>query len=71
MKRKIKYTNKPLGDVRVVDDFLPAPKGLVLRQQKSLLARKTTRHTKRRINKLDALAEKALKDHKAGKSSLL
>ena len=71
MKRKIKYTDKPLGDVRVVDDFLPAPKSLVSRQKKSLIARKTTLRTKRKISKLDALANKALRDHKAGKSSLL
>ena len=25
MKKKIKYTDEPLGDVRVIDDFLPSP----------------------------------------------
>jgi hypothetical protein len=39
MKNKIKYTSKPLRKLRVVDDFLPAPKKLVF---------KGARHAKRR-----------------------
>ena len=30
-KKKIKYTDEPIGDVRVVKDFLPSPAELVLR----------------------------------------
>ena len=33
MKRKIKYTDEPLGDVRVVDDFLPTPEDLVFKKK--------------------------------------
>jgi predicted DNA binding CopG/RHH family protein len=33
MKKKIKYTNEPMGKVRIVSDFLPSPKDLVLRDQ--------------------------------------
>jgi predicted DNA binding CopG/RHH family protein len=33
MKKKIKYTNEPMGKVRVVYDFLPSPKDLVLSDQ--------------------------------------
>ena len=32
MKNKIKYTDEPLGRVRVIKDFLPPPDGLVLRR---------------------------------------
>jgi hypothetical protein len=32
MKTKIKYTNEPMGDLRVVKDFLPSPDQLVLRE---------------------------------------
>lgn len=32
MKRKIKYTNEPMGELRAVKDFLPPPKELVLRE---------------------------------------
>jgi hypothetical protein len=29
-KHKVKYTDKPLGKIKIVDDFLPKPKDLVL-----------------------------------------
>ena len=32
MKKKIKYTNEPLGDLRVIDDFLPSPEELAFKQ---------------------------------------
>ena len=32
MKNKIKYTSKPLGKLRVMDDFLPAPEELVFKE---------------------------------------
>lgn len=34
MKSKIEYTEEPMGDVRVVKDFLPPPDQLVLREEK-------------------------------------
>ena len=33
MKAKIKYTDEPLGDLRVVDDFLPPPEDLVFKEE--------------------------------------
>ena len=33
MKRKIKYTDEPLGKLRVVDDFLPPPEELVFKEE--------------------------------------
>jgi len=33
MKRKIKYTNEPMGKVKVVSDFLPSPEELVLKDE--------------------------------------
>jgi predicted DNA binding CopG/RHH family protein len=32
MKRKIKYTDEPIGRVRVIPDFLPSPKELALKE---------------------------------------
>jgi len=32
MKKRIKYTDEPLGDLRVVPDFLPPPEDLVFRE---------------------------------------
>lgn len=33
MKEKIKYTNEPLGEVKVVKDFLPSPAELAFNEQ--------------------------------------
>ena len=33
MKRKIKYTDEPLGKVRVITDFLPSPEGLAFKEE--------------------------------------
>lgn len=33
MKRKIKYTDEPLGSPQVIDDFLPAPAELAFREE--------------------------------------
>lgn len=32
MKKKIKYTDEPLGELRIVDDFLPPPEELAFRE---------------------------------------
>jgi predicted DNA binding CopG/RHH family protein len=34
MKKKIRYTNEPLGELRRIPDFLPPPEALVLREDK-------------------------------------
>lgn len=33
MKRKIKYTDEPLGKLRLIKDFLPPPKELAFREE--------------------------------------
>jgi hypothetical protein len=33
MKKKIKYTNEPMGKMKVVSDFLPSPAELVLKDE--------------------------------------
>ena len=33
MKSKIKYTDEPMGDLRVVRDFLPPPDQLALKEE--------------------------------------
>jgi predicted DNA binding CopG/RHH family protein len=33
MKKKTRYTDEPLGNVRVVDDFLPSPEELVFNEE--------------------------------------
>ena len=31
-RKKINYTDEPLGEVRIVDDFLPSPEQLVFKE---------------------------------------
>jgi len=31
-KHKVKYTDEPIGEIKIVDDFLPEPKDLVLKE---------------------------------------
>lgn len=33
MKKKITYTDKPIGKVKVISDFLPSPEELVLKDE--------------------------------------
>ena len=33
MKNEYEYTDEPLGDIRIVDDFLPPPEDLVFREE--------------------------------------
>lgn len=32
-KRKVKYTDEPIGEVRIIPDFLPSPKELALKEE--------------------------------------
>jgi len=32
MKSKIKYTNEPLGELRIIEDFLPPPGDLLFKE---------------------------------------
>ena len=34
MKEKITYTNEPMDELRMIPDFLPSPKDLVLREER-------------------------------------
>ena len=31
-RNKIKYTDEPLGEVRIIDDFLPSPEQLIFKE---------------------------------------
>lgn len=33
-KAEVKYTDEPLGELRIIDDFLPSPKQLVFQEEK-------------------------------------
>jgi predicted DNA binding CopG/RHH family protein len=33
MSKTIKYTDEPIGDIKIIEDFLPSPKDLVLKDE--------------------------------------
>lgn len=33
MKKKIKYTDEPIGEIKIVDDFLPSPDQIALKEK--------------------------------------
>ena len=43
MKKKITYTNEPLGRVHIIKDFLPSPEELVLREESVKVTMKLSR----------------------------
>ena len=54
-KHKVKYTNEPIGKIKIVDDFLPKPKDLVLKEETTKI---TIALTKPSINFFKCEAEK-------------
>lgn len=36
-KRKDKYTDKPIGKIKIIDDFLPQAKNLVLKAEAKII----------------------------------
>jgi predicted DNA binding CopG/RHH family protein len=56
--RKVKYSNKHLGKVKIVEDFLPRPNELVLKEDTVkvtlLLSRGSLEYFKREADKHDA-----------------
>jgi len=33
MSKTVKYTDEPIGDIKIIEDFLPSPKDLVLKEE--------------------------------------
>ena len=33
MNKTIKYTDEPIGDIKIIEDFLPSPKDLVFKDE--------------------------------------
>ena len=58
MKKTIKYTDESFGDIKIVDDFLPSAKNLILRKEENVKV--TISLTKESI---DFFKEEAKKQH--------
>lgn len=56
-KRKVKYTDEPIGKIRVVDDFLPKPKDLVFKEETTKITISLTKSS------LDFFKKEANKHH--------
>jgi len=35
MKKEIQYSNEPIGEIRIINDFLPSPEALAFKEKKS------------------------------------
>ncbi len=58
MSERIKYTDEPLGSLRVVPDFLPRPEDLVFRDEGVKVTISLSKRSQRMIRRLlDAYAE--------------
>lgn len=55
--KKIKYTNEPINKIRIVDDFLPSPEKLVLKEQTVKVTLSLTKES------LDFFKEEASEHH--------
>ena len=54
MKTKIKYSNEPLGKLKIVDDFLPSPEELAFKEENvkvTITLSKASRSEERRVGK--------------------
>ena len=56
-KRKIKYTDEPIGKIRIVDNFLPEPKDLVLKEETAKITLTLTKSS------IDFFKAEAAKNH--------
>jgi predicted DNA binding CopG/RHH family protein len=56
-KRKVKYTDEPIGKIKIVDDFLPKPKDLVLKEETAKITLSLTKSS------VDFFKSEAVKHH--------
>lgn len=56
-KRRVKYTDEYIGEVKIVDDFLPKPKDLILREETTKITITLTKSS------IDFFKKEAAKHH--------
>ncbi|MBA2727628.1 MAG: BrnA antitoxin family protein [Parachlamydiaceae bacterium] len=56
-KHKVKYTDEPIGKIKIVDDFLPNPKDLVLKEETAKITISLTKSS------IDFFKSEAAKNH--------
>lgn len=56
-KSKIKYTDEPIGRIKIIDDFLPKPKDLVMKEETTKITISLTKSS------IDFFKNEAAKHH--------
>lgn len=45
MKKKIEYTDEPMGEIKIIEDFLPPPEELVFKEDNTKITIALSRHS--------------------------
>lgn len=65
MKKKIKYTNEPMGKLKIIPDFLPKPSELVLKEDNVkvtlMLSRESVEFFKKEADELHTQYQKMIR----------
>lgn len=56
-RKSVKYTNVPIGEIKIVEDFLPKPKDLILKEETEKVTLNLTKSS------LDFFRKEAEKHH--------
>ena len=56
-KARVNYTDEPIGDIKIIDDFLPSPEQLVLKEKTVKVTIALTKES------VDFFKEMAAKEH--------
>lgn len=66
MKKKIKYTDEPMGDVEIIEDFLPPPEKLVFKEDNTKvtisLSRRSVEFFKKEAKKHNTQYQKMIRN---------
>ena len=66
MKKKIEYTDEPMGDIEIIEDFLPRPEELVFKEDNSkviiALSRRSIKFFKEQAKKHNTQYQKMIRN---------
>ena len=66
MKKKIKYTDEPMGEIEIIEDFLPPPEELVFKKDNTkvtiALSRRSVEFFKREAKKHHTQYQKMIRN---------
>jgi len=66
MKKKIKYTDEPMGEIKIIEDFLPPPEELVFKEDNTkitiALSRRSIKFFKQQAKKHNTQYQKMIRN---------